>query len=531
VRRFIAGVVIVLAATALSPAGVSLAASSRAASSADEVASVPDELLVAYRHGASEAHRAEARGRAKAELVDAVVRQGGGRAAVELVRIKGIDRSEATRRFTSNPNVAFAEPNWIYTHSDIVVNDSYYTNGSLWGAYGNVSVAGKANQYGSQAAEAWAAGNTGSPSVYVGIIDEGYQYDHPDLRDNVATNPGEIPGNGVDDDGNGYVDDVYGWDFDGGDNTVFDGAADDHGTHVAGTIGAKGGNGQGVAGMTWDVKLLSAKFLGVNGGTTANAVKAVDYFTDLKAAGVNIVATNNSWSGGGYSESLRAAIARANAQNIVFVAAAGNSGRNNDSTAVYPASYDVPNVISVAAIDATGAKASFSNYGARTVDLGAPGVAIWSTLPTNSYGAYNGTSMAAPHVTGAVALYAAASPGAAVDTVKRTILSTAVPTTALAGKTVTGGRLDAGRFAAATLPVPPVPSVWLNVGMKKKAGTPVTVAWTGFVGTNVDLYRNGTRITTTSNDGNYVESLKSTGPLTYKVCEIGGLCAEAGTVL
>jgi subtilisin family serine protease len=154
---------------------------------------------------------------------------------------------------------------------------------------------------------------------------------------NSGKNPREIAGNGVDDDLNGYVDDVYGWDFFNKDNTVFDGTADDHGTHVAGTIGAMGGNKKGVAGICWNVKILSAKFLGPAGGTTADAVLAVDYFTDLKAdQKLNIVALNNSWSGGGYSQALFDAIQRAAQQNILFIASAGNDAVNTDLTVSYP---------------------------------------------------------------------------------------------------------------------------------------------------------------------------------------------------
>jgi len=164
----------------------------------------------------------------------------------------------------------------------------------------------------------------GKGNVYVGIIDEGYMYTHEDLAANAATNPGEIAGDGVDNDGNGYVDDVYGWDFDGNNNSVFDGAGDDHGTHVAGTIGAVGGNGKGVAGVCWSVKLMNAKFLGRRGGSTANAIKAVDYFTDMKTRhNLNLIATSNSWGGGGYSQALEDAIERANNAGILFIAAAG----------------------------------------------------------------------------------------------------------------------------------------------------------------------------------------------------------------
>ncbi len=173
-------------------------------------------------------------------------------------------------------------------------------------------------------------------------------------------------------------------------------------------------------------------------------MKAVDYFTDLKKRhSLNIVATNNSWGGGGFSQALKDAISRANGANILFVAAAGNSGTDNDTTASYPSGYDVPNVIAVAAVDRTGGLASFSQYGKNTVDLGAPGVGIWSTTAFNGYSQYNGTSMATPHVTGAAALYAAAKPGSSAATIKSALLGSAVPTTSLTGKTFTGGRLDA----------------------------------------------------------------------------------------
>jgi subtilisin family serine protease len=259
----------------------------------------------------------------------------------------------------------------------------------------------------------------------------------------------------VDDDNNGYVDDVYGWDFDGNNNTVFDGTQDDHGTHVAGTIGAVGGNGIGVAGVNWNVKLLDAKFLGRRGGTTSNAIKAVDYFTALKRRGLPLVATNNSWGGGGYSKALYDAIQRACDADLLFVAAAGNGGAdgvgdNIDATPSYPASYSNPCIIAVAAITSTGGRASYSNYGATSVDIGAPGSSIYSTLPgpsgASTYGSYSGTSMATPHVTGAAALYASLHPGATAQQIKSAILNSAVPTSSLSGRCVTGGRLNVSGF-------------------------------------------------------------------------------------
>lgn len=347
--------------------------------------------------------------------------------------------------------VEYAEPNWIYNHF-AVSNDTYFSNSSLWGMYG--STTSPSNQFGSQAATAWANNKLGSATVYIGIIDEGYMYAHEDLAANAGKNPGEIDANGIDDDGNGLVDDVYGWDFAGNNNTVFDGVDDDHGTHVAGTIGAVGGNGKGVAGVVWNVKMINAKFLSGTGGTLANAIKAIDYFTDLKTRhGLNIVATNNSWGGGGFSQGLQDAIERANTAGILFIAAAGNSGTNNDTTPSYPASYPNENVIAVASITSTGALSSFSQFGATSVDLGAPGSGIWSTVPArskgkfiSSYASYNGTSMATPHVSGAAALYASLNPGATATQIKAALLNSATPTSSLSGKCVTGGRLNVSGF-------------------------------------------------------------------------------------
>jgi subtilisin family serine protease len=197
--------------------------------------------------------------------------------------------------------------------------------------------------------------------------------------------------------------------------------------------------------------MISAKFLGRRGGTTANAIKAVDYMTDLKLRhGLNIVATNNSWGGGGFSQALADAIQRAANANILFVAAAGNETNNNDANPSYPASYSNSNIIAVASITNTGALSSFSNWGATSVDIGAPGSSIQSTLPgrnnTSIYGAYSGTSMATPHVAGAVAMYASANPSANATTIRNAILSSALPTASLAGKTVTGARLNAEGF-------------------------------------------------------------------------------------
>lgn len=413
---------------------------------------VPNELLVKFTAGTSETARAAALERISGKVTEKVLTKAMLRANDKegfVIVHTPLAVLEARSKMTG-AEIVYAEPNYIYQH-DAVSNDTYYTNGSLWGMFGDGTT--PANQFGTQAGEAWAAGHTGSASVFIGIIDEGAMFNHTELVDNFWTNSFD-PADGIDNDGNGYIDDVHGWDFDANDNTTFDGSTDDHGTHVAGTIGAKGGNGQGVAGVVWNVKMISAKFLGRRGGTTANAIKAVDYLTDLKVRhGLNLPASNNSWGGGGFSQALKDAIDRAGAQNILFVAAAGNDGLNNDATLSYPSGYASANVIGVASIVKDGTLSSFSNYGATTVDLGAPGSAIYSTLPvsskggiTSGYGSYSGTSMATPHVTGAVALYASTHAGSTAAQIKDAILGSTVATPSLSGKCTTGGRLNVSGF-------------------------------------------------------------------------------------
>ena len=292
----------------------------------------------------------------------------------------GLAVANAVRATGQMMEVDFAEPNWIYTHQ-LNATDPMYTNGSQWGMYGDTS--NPANQYGSQAGEARSNDCSG---VWVGIIDVGYMHGHEDLAANAGTSPGEIAGNGIDDDGNGYVDDVNGFDFANNDASVFDGASDDHGTHVAGTIGAAGNNGKGVAGVCHKVKMMSAKFLGRRGGSTANAILAVDYMTDLKTRhGINLVATNNSWGGGGSRR-------RCKTPSSAPTRPASSSSRRRATRAPTarprpaPSGYPNSNIIAVASITSTGAMSSFSNYAATKVDICAPGSNIQSTLPISSKG-------------------------------------------------------------------------------------------------------------------------------------------------
>ncbi|QCG50031.1 peptidase S8 [Aeromonas schubertii] len=414
---------------------------------------VADELLVQYQTGTSNNRKMSLLKGMGASRLETVRAASLGQGELQRIRIgSGQSLQSTLTRLAADPGVEFVEPNWIYQHND-ASNDTYYKGGNLWGMYGPAT--SPANPWGSRAGEAWNAGKHDCGDVVVGIIDEGYMYTHEDLAANAYTNPGEVAGNRIDDDGNGYVDDVYGWDFDGNNNSVFDGTSDDHGTHVAGTIGGVGGNGKGVAGVCWNVHLMNAKFLGKRGGTTANAIKAVDYFTDLKMRyNLNLIATSNSWGGGGYSKGLQDAIERANSAGILFIAAAGNSTVDCDSgSSCYPAEYPNDNLIAVASITNTGAMSSFSNFGATTIDICAPGSSIVSTVPKSAkrqvvsgYASYSGTSMATPHVSGAAALYKALHPGATHLEVKAALLGSATWTAACDGKVSSHGRLNVSGF-------------------------------------------------------------------------------------
>ena len=277
----------------------------------------------------------------------------------------------------------------------------------------------------------------GGKNIVVGDIDTGIDYNHPDLINNLWSNPKEIPGNAKDDDNNGYVDDMIGWDFRDKDSRPFDDNA--HGSHTAGTIGATGGNGVGVSGVSQKVSIMALRFLGgANGsGTSEDAISAVQYAT---ANGARL--TSNSWGGGGFSQALFDAIKEASDKGILFVAAAGNSRSNNDSTPSYPASYELPNIISIAATDSNDSLASFSNFGVKSVDIAAPGVDILSTVPGKEYKKFSGTSMATPHVSGAAALLLAAYPKMQAVELKALLLESVDKVPALSSSVATSGRLN-----------------------------------------------------------------------------------------
>ncbi len=401
----------------------------------------PDRVIVKLKEGVS------------SETLERENRSRGARTKKKIPRTRlsvveppaDVTVEEAVRSYETSPNVEYAEPDFILRPTQTSsANDSYYPR--LYGL-NNTGQNGGTADADVDAPEAW-NNTTGDSGTVVAVIDEGVDIDHPDLRNNIWSNPNETPGNGVDDDRNGYVDDVHGWDFANNDASVYDpdpvsGAGDEHGTHVAGTIAAEGNNGVGVTGVSWRARIMPLKFLGPNGGYTSDAVEALNYAV---AKGAKI--SNNSWGGGGFSQSLLDAIKRADASGHLFVAAAGNGGADgvgddNDTTPNYPSNYDSPNIISVAATNNQDALASFSNYGASTVDLAAPGVSILSTLPRNTYGSYSGTSMATPHVTGVAALLKSKDPSADDAQLKARILDYAEKKANLQGKTATGGRLNA----------------------------------------------------------------------------------------
>jgi subtilisin family serine protease len=357
----------------------------------------------------------------------------------------GASRQDVLAWAASTPSILAFEPAIVLRASSLPNDPGFPSQWSL----GNTALGGY-GQIGADidATQAWDV-TTGSRSVVVGVVDSGIDLDHPDLAANIWTNPGEVAGNGLDDDHNGFVDDVHGWNFNARTNNVQDGYG--HGTHVSGIIGAVGNNGQGIAGINWQVSIMPLRFQDNYGvGDTGGAIAALNYATMMRRDyGINIVVTNNSWGGGtGVSAMLQDAIRAQGEAGIMFVAAAGNSGVNCDVSPRYPACYDMPNTISVAATDRYDTLAGFSNYGATTVDLAAPGAGISSTRPNGTYGSMSGSSQAAPHVSGVVALLAAAKPGISVGQIRAAILGSVDPLPSLAGKTVTGGRLNAAAALA-----------------------------------------------------------------------------------
>ncbi|QEL16879.1 S8 family serine peptidase [Limnoglobus roseus] len=347
----------------------------------------------------------------------------------------GADVTAAASEYATLPGVQSAEPDRV-VKLDQTLNDPSLSSQYALTTTGTTT--------------AWDK-TTGTKGTIVAVIDTGVDYTHPDLAANIWTNPGEIPGNGIDDDGDGYVDDVHGYDFANNDGDPMDDGT--HGTHVAGIIGAVGNNGIGVSGVDPNTRIMALKFIKADGeGYTSDAVRALNYAV---AHGARVA--NASWGGDGYDATLATALARARDAGLIFVAAAGNDSQNNDAKPFYPGGYitGLDNIVTVAATDANDNLASFSSYGAASVTLGSPGVNILSTLPGGRYGNLSGTSMATPFVTGAIALLWDAHPDWTYQQIIDKLKASVDPVAALAGKTITGGRLDVAKMLDATAPVSP----------------------------------------------------------------------------
>ena len=428
---------------AVAAGGVGLPPANRDFSKIQPYPHAPDRVLTRFANNVTPARRTQ--------IVAAL---GGAQITREYKLVPGLcllqlpggqTLADALQTLNRTPGVLYAEPDYQVKAFATMPNDPRFSE--LWGM-NNTGQSGGTADADIDAPEAWDL-TTGSRQVIVAVIDTGVDYTHPDLMNNIWTNPGEIPGNGIDDDGNGFVDDVHGYDFVNGDADPMD--DNDHGTHCSGTIGGEGNNGVGVAGVCWQVQIMGLKFLDASGsGSTADAVSCIEYATLMGAK-----VMNNSWGGGAYEQSLKDAIDTAGSAGLVFVAAAGNDyGNNNDTNPSYPASYASSNIVAVMSTDRNDVMSDFSNYGQTSVDLAAPGTDILSCAPGGGYQLMSGTSMATPHVSGACALLFSANPMLTVAALKQTLISTVDPT--LPGQCVSGGRLNLARAVSS------VGAAWLT---------------------------------------------------------------------
>lgn len=466
---------VALAASVIAPTG---------ATAADPTAppQTADEVLVRYRADATPAQR-----RAVTRDLGLTVVSTSPNGRTQVVIGRGLSPATVRRRLDADPRVLAVAPNYQRELADEITSEPGFP--IEWGLHNTgQTLTGTQTQTGIadvdiDGLEALRITH-GDPAIVVAVIDDGVDFSHPDLADRAWTNPGEIADNGVDDDNNGFIDDIRGWDFCNDDASVHDAGQDSHGTHVAGTVGASL-NGTGVVGVAPGIRIMAVKFIddGNTCGTDEMAVDAIDY-----AASFDVPIINASWGGPDESSVLDFAIAESNA---LFVAAAGNGvppgvGRNIDSDTYdfFPAESSLANILSVAAIDQRGNLASFSNYGPTTVDISAPGTNIVSTWPSEPdcspcWAWSAGTSMAAPHVAGVAALFAGTAPGPTTPTsLKSLILNRANTLTATAGKTVTGRLVSAWRAADMTGPTAlPVSSHRINAGTIIGSTISTTLAW------------------------------------------------------
>ena len=420
---------------------------------------IPGVLLVGYKQGVSVASRDSVHDALGARRVHSYKH-----IRADVVRVdKDRDLGHVITAYQAQPGIAYAERNYV-VRAQVMPNDP--SMGQLWGMH-NLGQMGGLIDADIDAPEAWDLA-TGSNSVIVAVIDTGVDYTHPDLAANMWTNMVEAAGTlGMDDDGNGIIDDIYGARWNNFDGTPTNGNpmdGDGHGTHCSGTIGGIGNNGVGVAGVNWTVQIMALKFLTDLGyGSSADAISALDYAIDKGAH-----LTSNSWGGGPYNQALKDMIDAAGAANQLFIAAAGNDSSDNDIVPFYPSNYDSPNIISVAASETSDGVAWFSNWGFVSVDIAAPGENIFSSLPGGAYGYGSGTSMATPHVSGVAALLLSQHPGTSHQTLKQWILDSGDLKLQWLGRTATGRRLNAhealilaggGRPTPTPIPTPEPPSI------------------------------------------------------------------------
>lgn len=422
-------------------------------------------VLVKFKQGVTKAQKQELSGLLKGKfkdknndgIDDRYHKIAKGRVArIDLDGSGGDPAAEAMNVLQDHPYVEYAQFNYLH-YNTVMPDDPRFDE--RYGLHNTGQTGGTADAD-IDAPEAWET-STGSHSVVVGVIDGGFSYNHEDLAANAWINPGEIAGNGIDDDGNGYIDDIHGINAKANDGDPHEGNG--HGSHCAGTIGAVGNNGKGVVGVNWSVSIMGLRFLSNTGsGTTANAIECINYAVDMKTNyGINIRVLSNSWGGAPYEQILYDAIYSAYEADILFVVAAGNNGRNTDSNPFYPACYDIPNVMSVANTNDDDNLNSGSNYGLTTVDLAAPGTNILScNKNVTAYSKRTGTSMSAPFVAGAAALLLSVNNTLTTQQMKDYLMNYVDLIPAMAGKCVSGGRLNIANSINALSP--PEPSFKLS---------------------------------------------------------------------
>ncbi|EPX65171.1 peptidase S8 and S53, subtilisin, kexin, sedolisin [Cystobacter fuscus DSM 2262] len=506
---------------------------------------VEGELLVRFREPAQAGALAALEAAPGARIVHSYESLPG----LRVIRLpRGADMEQALAAYQRDPRVLYAGRNAIYSIDSTPRTPGDPLFGGLWGMNNTGQDGGSAGAD-IGAPQAWGL-TTGSSEVVLALIDSGMDYTHPDLAANVWWNPGEIPGNGRDDDANGYVDDVHGINAITGTGDPLDDG--NHGTHVAGILGAAGDNGLGVTGVNWNVKLIACKFLDKTGnGAESDALKCMDYLWRLKTRAqhpVHIVATNNSWSCRSQScnsDPMRQAIQKHLGAGMLFVAAAGNVNANIDVAESWPAKHQLPNMLVVAATDRKDARWNLSSYGRHTVHLGAPGVDILSTVPGNAYQSFNGTSMAAPHVTGVAGLLATQDPTRDWKAIRNLLLAGGRAIPGLSGVTLTGRRLrawgpegsgalncegqsvtqrmkpvvSAGRIA--TVVGFPISLAVLNIRCAEPAGA-VSVDVSGSAETTLPLGDEGEAEDLAAGDGIYSGRFTPTTPGTYTLTFPGG---------